>query len=166
MQLGCLGSPFVGPLIDRLGVAVSLAVSNTVGVAYAVVTLIENKHAQTLSFVLISAYRPLVFSTVYAYLARVFGLETYGRLTGVIALGPAILGLIQIPVVRAITSYAPMNWAMLVAGLPLYLVPIYVHLTRHQTGLVARSPAASGASSRSSNRSLSVSSTSSLASSA
>eukprot|EP00026_Physarum_polycephalum_P004542 Phypoly_transcript_04564.p1 GENE.Phypoly_transcript_04564~~Phypoly_transcript_04564.p1 ORF type:complete len:397 (+),score=104.69 Phypoly_transcript_04564:895-2085(+) len=73
----------IGWMLAKFSIITSLFFGLTVGVAFGLVTCVTNLYVQFLAFILLSLFRPLIYSTLSTYITVVFGFRRFGSLYGV-----------------------------------------------------------------------------------
>ena len=97
--LGVLGIPFVGYAMDNWGFRVTLALTVTLGVAWAACTLVPNAKVLALSFCVYALFRTFTFNFFFAYVADSLGFRFFGILAGLSFFVAGVVGLLAEPLV-------------------------------------------------------------------
>lgn len=124
---GIVSIPFIGWLLDHrptLDVVVLMAV---MGLAFGVLTLQSTVAPQLVGIGFIVVFRPLFYTAISDYAAKVFGFETFGTVYGLSMTVSGLFGLLLTPLDRVTKgrfhgSYTPVNLGLLALGLSSTLV--------------------------------------------
>ncbi|KAJ1631389.1 hypothetical protein T492DRAFT_839191 [Pavlovales sp. CCMP2436] len=113
--------PLIGWLLHSKPLPASFALVDLVGVGYSALLLCNSEALLRTSFALVALSQQLLYSTYFAAVARLFGFANYGKLSGLINLLVAALGLLQyaLAALAVDLGFAAVNVALLVAVLPL-----------------------------------------------
>ncbi|KDQ16482.1 hypothetical protein BOTBODRAFT_30811 [Botryobasidium botryosum FD-172 SS1] len=119
---GLLGVPIIALLLHVCGLTATGFVLLVTGVAYSVLGLIPLVSTQIAAICVFVIFRPLMYTFVNDYCAKVFGFETFGRVMGLAnslaGLFVLILGPIDLLVKGPLEGdYTPANVTMMVVGM-------------------------------------------------
>ncbi|USW48940.1 Putative major facilitator superfamily, MFS transporter superfamily [Septoria linicola] len=81
---GVISVPFIGYVLDHTSTPFVLGLLVTIATAIGVFGLIEDMWAAYANIILFVIYRPLYYTAVSDYSAKVFGFETFGKVYGLI----------------------------------------------------------------------------------
>ena len=114
---GVVFVPVAAWLLDNMGLVVSGYTTFGLGLAYGILTCIPNLWLQVGTAVLFTMYRALFYSYLSTYTAKVFGMATVGRLTGILYTSTAIFIPFSILIDQAVQdqlhgNFLPVNIAM------------------------------------------------------
>ena len=86
MPLFALTVPLIGQLIDKCGLPIAFVVTSLCGVGYNVLIVMNRVPGAlvVLAIAVFSFFRVLVFSAMFSYVAKHFGLANFGRVCGVV----------------------------------------------------------------------------------
>ena len=91
------------PLIDRsihyFGLVGSLTLTTIVGLIFSGVALVPDLQWQIVTFATFTIFRAFLYAVMSTFNAQIFGLETLGRITGIVFTSSSIMGLLQYPLV-------------------------------------------------------------------
>lgn len=119
---GILSIPFIGIVLDNFSTTFVLALLVTVATAIGILGVLPYLWAALANIALFVLYRPLYYTAVSDYAAKVFGFHTFGKVYGLIILAAGLLNLSQSGL-DALTHKAfhrdplPVNLVLLVAVL-------------------------------------------------
>lgn len=119
---GILSIPFIGLVLDNFSTTFVLALLVTVATVIGVLGVLPYLWAAFANIALFVLYRPLYYTAVSDYAAKVFGFHTFGKVYGLIILTAGLLNLSQAGL-DALTHKVfhrdplPVNLALLVAVL-------------------------------------------------
>jgi len=85
----------IGWMLSKFSIITSLFVGLSVGIIFGFVICVPSLYIQFLSFILLSLFRPLIYSTISTYVTVVFGFRRFGTLYGVMNIINGIFGLGQ-----------------------------------------------------------------------
>lgn len=130
---GVVSVPFVGLFLDNCSTVVVLAGLLSISLTIGVFGLFGNYYAGIVNVSLFVVYRPLFYTTVSDYCAKVFGFDTFGTLYGTMICISGICNFFQ-SVLDKIThtlfkmNPAPVNLALLAATVVIGVVTVsFVH---------------------------------------
>ena len=92
---GILSIPFIGLVLDNFSTTFVLALLVTVATAIGVLGVLPYLWAAFANIALFVLYRPLYYTAVSDYAAKVFGFHTFGKVYGLIILTAGLLNLSQ-----------------------------------------------------------------------
>lgn len=114
LPCGIFFVPFIERTVTYLGVVNTLHTTNVFGLIFAVILLVPNLSFQAINFFIFTCFRAYLYATINTLIATTFGVQTMGRIIGVVFTTAAIIGLAQYPM--AVVSevyfegdYTPMN---------------------------------------------------------
>jgi multisubunit Na+/H+ antiporter MnhC subunit len=81
---GVLSVPFIGLILDNLSTPITLALLVSIATTIGVLGIIPYEPAAYLNIILFVLYRPLYYTAVSDYAAKVFGFHTFGKVYGLI----------------------------------------------------------------------------------
>ena len=92
---GILSIPFIGLVLDNFSTTFVLALLVTVATAIGILGILPYLWAAFANIALFVLYRPLYYTAVSDYAAKVFGFHTFGKVYGLIILTAGLLNLSQ-----------------------------------------------------------------------
>ena len=92
---GILSIPFIGLVLDNFSTTFVLALLVTVATAIGILGVLPYLWAAFANIALFVLYRPLYYTAVSDYAAKVFGFHTFGKVYGLIILTAGLLNLSQ-----------------------------------------------------------------------
>ncbi|MCJ1359685.1 MAG: hypothetical protein MMC33_009687 [Icmadophila ericetorum] len=92
---GVLSIPFIGLILDNRSTTFVLALLVSMAAAIGILGIIPSMWAAYANIVLFVAYRPLYYTAVSDYAAKVFGFHTFGKVYGLIICLAGLLNLSQ-----------------------------------------------------------------------
>ena len=92
---GVLSIPFIGLILDNRSTTFVLALLVSMATAIGILGIIPSMWAAYANIVLFVAYRPLYYTAVSDYAAKVFGFHTFGKVYGLIICLAGLLNLSQ-----------------------------------------------------------------------
>ncbi|RYP02221.1 hypothetical protein DL764_005901 [Monosporascus ibericus] len=114
--------PFIGLLLDHLSTVTVLSILVSVSTAFGILGVIPALWAAYCNVILFVLYRPLYYSTMSDYAAKVFGFATFGRIYGTLIAVSGLCTLAQ-PGLQALVHDAfdesPVPVNLILAGLGL-----------------------------------------------
>jgi hypothetical protein len=75
--------PIVGTLLDNFTTPVVVGVLVVTGCAIGVLQMVSNIYAQYTTVIIFAIYRPLFYTSVSDYCAKIFGFRTFGKVYGI-----------------------------------------------------------------------------------
>lgn len=105
LPFGFLCYRLVSWTIDNKGLPFALQVISVLGAIFTSVVLVHVIELQIVAFVVYTAYRAFLFSTLAAFTAFAFGPRTVGRIHGLINVISGLVGVIQFPLVIITNKY-------------------------------------------------------------
>jgi len=119
---GAIAIPPVGVLLDRGGIFVASLVVLLMGIFFGIFGILRSYSAQLLSIGMLAFLRPLMYTFVGDYCAKVFGFKTFGTVYGLANTLAGLFGLILRPIDVLLKSklhgdYTPVNLVLFVGGL-------------------------------------------------
>ncbi|EJD54139.1 hypothetical protein AURDEDRAFT_141988, partial [Auricularia subglabra TFB-10046 SS5] len=119
---GVISVPILGYLLDIRGLFDTTVVVLAAGALYGLLGTVPNVTAQALNVLLFVVFRPVMYTYVNDYCAKVFGFETFGTVLGLSSLLSGTFGLVLRPIDLAVAgplrgNYTPVNIAGILAGL-------------------------------------------------
>src|SRR5579862_473244 len=76
--------PIVGTLLDNFTTATVLGVLVVVSTAIGILQVLPNLIAQYITVLIFAIYRPLYYTSVSDYCAKIFGFRTFGKVYGIV----------------------------------------------------------------------------------
>lgn len=132
---GIIGIPFVGLLLDRRTTLEATLVLVLFGLAFGVLTILPQTAPQLIGIGFLVVLRPLFYTYVSDFFAKVFGFVTFGRLYGLAMTISGFLGLLLTPM-DILTqkhlngNYNPINITLIIVG-ALTNIAVAVRLYMH-----------------------------------
>ncbi|GLD93924.1 hypothetical protein PINS_up002529 [Pythium insidiosum] len=105
LPLGFLFVPGIDYAVEHAGLPASLMITNCLGVAYNLLTLIPSLAVQCVAFFLFTGFRAFLYAVSSAFAAKTFGLSNLGTLVGLIFSVSSIVSLLEYPAVFVSNAY-------------------------------------------------------------
>lgn len=124
LPCGIFFVPFIERTVTFLGIVNTLHTTNVLALIFAFNLLVPNLTIQTINFFIFTCFRAYLYATINTLIAGTFGVQTMGRIIGVVFTVAAVIGLAQYPMSVASEvyfqgDYFPMNLLLtIVAILP------------------------------------------------
>ncbi len=114
LPCGIFFVPFIERTVTYLGIVNTLHTTNLLALIFATNLLVSNLTIQTINFFIFTCFRAYLYATINTLIAGTFGVQTMGRIIGVVFTVAAVIGLAQYPmsVVSEVYfdgNYVPMN---------------------------------------------------------
>lgn len=135
LPLGFLFVPAIDHIVEKRGLALSLVVTNALGVVYNVLAFVPRLDVQCLTFLVFAGYRAFLYAVMSAFTAKTFGLKNMGSLMGIIFSIGSVVSLAEYPAVYVSNAYFDGDLTALYAlslVLCLALVPLTEYLRKHE----------------------------------
>ncbi|KAL7419783.1 hypothetical protein Q5752_005699 [Cryptotrichosporon argae] len=118
---GLLAIPLVGYLLDARPTRDVVGTMFTLGLAFGALTLVRSTGCQLAGIGALVVFRPLFYTAISDYAAKVFGFTTFGTVYGLSMTLSGLFGLVLGPLDAAVKGplagdYTPVNAALLSAG--------------------------------------------------
>jgi len=142
---GLISIPFIGYLLDWTSTAFTLAVLVISAAAIGCLGIIPNSMAAAYgNIMLFVLYRPLFYTAVSDYAAKVFGFETFGTVYGLIICSSGLFNLVQSALDYATVQVhrgnpVPVNLGLLISGVVVGCM--FVTFVTSQVGRITREKA-------------------------
>ena len=105
LPCGIFFVPFIERTVTYLGVVNTLHTTNVYGLVFAASLLVPNLSVQMINFFIFTCFRAYLYATINTLIAGTFGVQTMGRIIGVVFTTAAIIGLVQYPMAVASEVY-------------------------------------------------------------
>jgi len=154
---GVFGIPFVGYVMDHFGFATTLTVTVTLGLVWAICTMLYSKPMLIFSFVAYALFRTFTFNFFFAFLADKLGFRYFGILAGISFAVAGVCGFLQQPLLEwghepcnqvgatpdscGHGNWVTIHWLKLGTFLLMYLLPASIYLVEEKPTGRRRTPA-------------------------
>lgn len=81
---GIVSMPIVGTLLDNFTTPVVLGVLVLTSIVIGILQIIPNITAQYATVIIFAIYRPLYYTAISDYCAKIFGFRTFGKVYGIL----------------------------------------------------------------------------------
>lgn len=135
LPLGFLFVPAIDYIVEDKGLALSLLVTNGLGVAYNVLSLVPNLPVQCFAFFLFTGFRAFLYAVMSAFTAKTFGLKNLGTLMGIIFSIGSVVSLLEYPAVLISNEYLEGDLTVVYSVslfLCIALIPFTSYLRKHE----------------------------------
>ena len=132
LPCGIFFVPFIERTVTYLGIVNTLHTTNVLGLIFAVNLLIPNLTFQTVNFFVFTCFRAYLYATINTLIAGTFGVQTMGRVIGVVFTVAALIGLSQYPL--SVTSEVHFDGDYIPVNMFLALVSILPAIVTFQYG--------------------------------
>ena len=150
LPAGIVCVPFIDKSINSLGLVGSLTLTTLIGLAFSGLAIIPDLNWQIGTFAAFTIFRAFLYAVMSTFNAQIFGLETLGRITGVVFTSSSVMGLLQYPLIDITNSYFHGDYKYLLFFLCILTAPTLVliavfrcHRNEYYGEIVVRSPSSS-----------------------
>ncbi len=150
LPAGIVCVPFIDRSIHYFGLIGSLTLTTFVGLIFSGVALISELKYQLITFATFTIFRAFLYAVMSTFNAQIFGLETLGRITGIVFTSSSILGLLQYPLIDITNKTFHGNFKYLLYFLCGLSIPTFIliiqfmyHRKKYYGEIVVKSPMSS-----------------------
>ena len=150
LPAGIVCVPFIDKSINSFGLVGSLTLTTLIGLVFSGLAIIPVLKWQIGTFAAFTIFRAFLYAVMSTFNAQIFGLETLGRITGVVFTSSSVMGLLQYPLIDITNSYFHGDYKYLLFFLcsltapTLVLIAIFqCHRKKYYGEIVVRSPSSS-----------------------
>ncbi|ORX36384.1 major facilitator superfamily domain-containing protein [Kockovaella imperatae] len=138
---GLVSIPAIGYLLDTRPLIVTVLVMTVMGVLFGGLTLLHGPVPQLIGLGILVVFRPLFYTAMSDYGAKVFGFQTFGTVYGLGMTLSGVFGFVLTPLDLLTKgplngSYTPVNLTLLILGLISGLTMAYVIWSHSRQGRI------------------------------
>jgi len=140
---GIVFVPLIELTLVKFGIPKTLHLTNILGLIFGALLLVSSLKVQVAAFVIFTCFRAYLYSSVNAFIAVHFGVETMGRIVGCAFTAGAVVSLLQYPAAMysGNGNWRYVNEALLgLCAVPIILVSTYKKMPAVTVNPVEKSP--------------------------